>query len=38
MNINFGLLPPLEERIKEKSSATKISRRALDIIDKMMTE
>lgn len=39
MNINFGLLPPLEERIKvKKERYEKISRRALDIIDKMMTE
>lgn len=39
MNINFGLLPPLEERIKvKKERYEKISRRALDIIDKMPTE
>lgn len=39
MNINFGLLPPLEERIKiKKERCEKISRRALDIIDKMPTE
>ena len=39
MNINFGLLPPLEERIKiKKERYEKISRRALDIIDKMPAE
>jgi len=39
MNINFGIIPPLEERIKlKKEKGAALARRSLDYIDSIVNE
>lgn len=33
MNVNFGLMPPLEKRVPKKEKNEKIARRALAALD-----
>ena len=33
MNVNFGLLPPLPERVKKKEKNEKLAARALSVLD-----
>ena len=39
MNANFGLMPPLEERIRDKKlKKQKIAQRALEFLDKFSAD
>ena len=33
MNVNFGLLPPLPERVKKREKNEKLAARALSVLD-----
>ena len=36
MNVNFGLLPPLEGRVKKREKKSKLAERALKSIDEFL--
>ena len=38
MNVNFGLIPPLEKRVPKKEKNQKLSERALSALDEFMAE
>ena len=38
MNVNFGLIPPLEKRMPKKMKNEKISERALAALDQFIEE